>query len=187
MRPRLNGLIALLTVVFLIAGCTSSDEGVDEGATTTSTEVPAETVAAPETATTATSTTTTTAVEASPVVLNVMFTGEECVVEGPSAFPAGLVKIVFVNDSEELAGTSLARFTGEETFQDFVDYTGPEGPAKIPPTWIDFFGVTLPIGSGKTRTWQDSLEPGNYYLVCEVPGATQSYGMWYGAGLTVEG
>lgn len=69
-RPHRNGLIALLTVVCLLAGCTSSDDTPAAETTTTeataaqtTTEAPAATVAAPATATTAAPTTTTTAPE----------------------------------------------------------------------------------------------------------------------------
>jgi hypothetical protein len=56
MRRFLTGPAAILTVVCLIAGCTSSDDTADE----TTTAAPATTVAPPETATTVAATTSTT-------------------------------------------------------------------------------------------------------------------------------
>jgi hypothetical protein len=196
MRPHLNGLIALLTVVFLIAGCTSSDDtAADETTTTeatavqTTAEAPAATVAAPVTATTAAPTTTTTAPELSGVVLDVTFTGEECIFEGPTDFPAAEpVEIVFVNESEEWVTTGLYRFLGDETFQDFLDYMGPGPATPYPPPWVDFSYVTRPMSGPKTKTtWKGNLEPARYYLLCQItdsPSQTTFY--WYGAQLTVE-
>jgi acetyl esterase/lipase len=60
MRRFLRGPAAILTVVFLIAGCDGSNDTVDE----TTTATPASTVAPPETATTAATTATTTTADA---------------------------------------------------------------------------------------------------------------------------
>ena len=190
MKRHLTVLLVVLTVLSAAVGCSSSDEGGDESATTTQIEEPATTVAAPETVTTAasTTTTTTTTTAASPVVLDVTFTGEACLVEGSTKFPAGPVEIVFVNDSEELAAPGLALFTGDETFQDYVEYMGPEpaGRYEYGPEWTEPMGTSLPIGGGKTRTWEGTLQSGRYYLICDITKGQMAGFTWYGAGLTVE-
>lgn len=58
MGRSLTGLLVVLTVLAATVGCSSSDEGSDESATTTQTDAPGPTVAAPETVTTAASPTT---------------------------------------------------------------------------------------------------------------------------------
>jgi hypothetical protein len=121
------------------------------------------------------------------VVLDVTFAGEECIFEGPTDFPAAEpVEIVFVNETEEWAATGLYRFLGDETFQDFLDCMGPGPAGRVPPPWVDFSYVTLPMSGPRTKTWEGDLEPARYYLLCEVTRPNQAWFLWYGAQLTVE-
>jgi hypothetical protein len=105
MRRFLTGPAAILTVVCLIAGCTSSDDTADE----TTTAAPATTVAPPETATTVAATTSTTLSETAAIAT------VEALQEALNAYDSDAVLALFA-DGGVWVGTTRGSPRWEERF-----------------------------------------------------------------------
>ena len=114
--------------------------------------------------------------------MKLSFDGENCTYDGPTDFKTGPVTLLFLNESGSLAAVNLVRHTGDETIQDKIDYIGEEPSSVHAPPWTRGLGTWQLIRSGKIYTWEGSLEPGIHTMTCASP----EYGIWHGAGFTVE-
>jgi hypothetical protein len=177
MRSRLTGPAIVLVALLVVAGCGSDGETADGTSATlaaiTTTDTPAPTVAAPETATTAA-----TAAQ----VLRLTFDGETCTYEGPTEPQPGPVELIYVNDSEGEAWVALNRHNGDETIQDAIDHFGPS-PSPTPCPYWKTDVARSSAAPGDTYRWEGDLQAATHHLVCY---RNPPLEVWFGTGLTVE-
>jgi hypothetical protein len=190
MRRFLTGPAAILTVVCLIAGCSSSDDTADETTTAApaTTVAPAATVIADATTTTDVTTTTEATTTAAPQVtadtLLLTFDGDSCTYEGPTVLTAGPVELVFLNKGEGPAAVNMVSIDEGYTIQDVIDDLGPEPSTSVQPSWRRALVPDRGTAPGESHRWEGDLEAGLYAMVCLVP--TSPLSVWFGTGLTVE-
>ncbi len=116
--------------------------------------------------------------------LDLTFYGDSCSYHGPTLFKAGTVKLRFFNKSVGSAAANLVRHTGNETIQDMKDTFVEEPSTAHHPAWTTVInGFWKVIDAGESHTWEGTLEPGIHTLVCA---RIMPFGVWFGAGLTVE-
>jgi hypothetical protein len=102
-----------------------------------------------------------------PAVLNV--TAGDFTFDAPGQIPAGLTTIRLVNNGKELHHVQLVRLASGKTGADFAAALKQGGP---PPSWIAFAsGPNAPLPGGGVSQATVMLEPGNYLLLCVIPGA----------------
>jgi uncharacterized cupredoxin-like copper-binding protein len=90
--------------------------------------------------------------------------------EAPAQAPAGLTTIHLVNQGRELHHLQLIRLADGKTAADLAAAMKQPGP---PPPWvISAGGPNAPAPGGSSQATV-MLEPGNYVLLCVIPGADQ--------------
>ena len=145
-------LVPTAACLFVVAGCSSGEDGSSNAAESPSPTATTEGESASE--------------ERDEVTVTVTFDGATCAYDGPTELTPGVVLIEFVNDSEAGAETVVARLDEDATFEEFVEFHQPEPKVTGPP---DF--VTLGVGgtgaeAGDTGSIRSVLENGEYGLVC---------------------
>ena len=145
-------LVPTAACLFVVAGCSSGEDGSSSAAESPSPTATSEGESASE--------------ERDEVAVTVTFDGATCVYDGPIELTPGVVLIEFVNDSEAGAETVVARLDEDATFDEFVEFHQPEPKVTGPP---DF--VTLGVGgtgaeAGEIGSIRSFLENGEYGLVC---------------------
>ena len=82
--------------------------------------------------------------------LQLTFDGESCTYEGPTTLKAGLVTLLFLNESDGWAGTNLVMPLGDKTLQDLIDLFGEEPSQQHAPSWsFSIPGVWKEINAGE--------------------------------------
>ena len=79
--------------------------------------------------------------------------------------PSGLTHIQFINHGGTLHHAQLLRFTGNHTVKEFVAALKPDAP---PPAWATSVGGPNAVPPQKELAIIETLEPGNYGIVCFV-------------------
>ena len=121
-----------------------------------------------ETAQTDTATTAAPAAAAAPTPNMVTFSAKEFAFEGPDSIPAGLTMFHLNATGQELHHLQILKLEEGKTFADFQAALKAGGP---PPTWaVPYGGVNPPVPGGTTISTQ-TMEPGNYVVVCFIEGA----------------
>jgi hypothetical protein len=127
------------------------------------------------------------ALKAEPVeggVLNLTFTGDSCVYEGPELLKIGEATLHFNNQGEMPAAVNFGRLIGGKTIKDVIDdFGGGDEPVAghANPEEVEEPGTWEFIQSGEDFTREGYLIPGEYVMVCgRVTGC-----VWFGAGLEV--
>ena len=87
--------------------------------------------------------------------------------DAPAELPAGLTTFHLVNQGPSIHHVQLVRFGEGKTFADFTAALKARGP---PPKWVTMEGGPNPPEIGDTSTTTVALEPGNYAMLCFVPG-----------------
>jgi hypothetical protein len=87
--------------------------------------------------------------------------------DAPAAVPAGLTAIRLVNKGPSLHHIQLMKLGEDKTLNDFL----AELKGEHPPTWATPAGGPNPPEVGGTSTSIETLEPGNYALICFIPAA----------------
>lgn len=188
MRRSLTVPTAILTVVVLIAGCTSRDDTVDETTSEapSTTVAPAATVAADATTTidltTTTEATTTAAPQVTADTLLLTFDGDSCTYEGPTELSPGPVELIFLNKGEGPAAVNMVSIDEGYTIQDVIDDLGLEPSTGHHPDWTRELGTWRQTAPGESHRWEGDLEAGLYAMVCV---RLSPLGVWFGTGLTV--
>lgn len=120
--------------------------------------------------------------------LQLTFDGESCTYEGPTTLKAGLVTLLFLNESDGWAGTNLVMPLGDKTLQDLIDLFGEEPSQQHAPSWsFSIPGVWKEINAGESHFWEGALEPGSYILVCAKTVAwPEPINVWIGKTWTIE-
>lgn len=100
-----------------------------------------------------------------PNVVNVV--AKEMMYEMPDSIPAGPTLFHFTNAGEQLHHVTLIKLENGKTFKDFMAL--PPGPT---PTWAVFLGgPNTPLPKGGVSEDTVDLAPGNYAVVCVIPGS----------------
>jgi hypothetical protein len=121
------------------------------------------------------------------ICLELSFEGESCTYEGPTDLKPGLVTLIFLNESDDWAGTNLMMPLGDKTLQDMLDYFGEVPSQQHAPSWsFSVPGVWREIRAGESHFWEGALEPGNHVLACArtLPWP-EPIAVWIGTVLTV--
>lgn len=145
MPHRLRTGFATLTIACVLAACTGRGSDRDEaGADGQRSEQPA---------------------AAAPNVVTV--TATEFSFDAPAEIPAGLTTIRLVSNGQELHHATLIKLEDGKTYNDFVQALKNPGP---PPAWaVEHGGPNPPHPAGGVAEVTQTLEPGNYAIVCFVP------------------
>lgn len=181
MRRFLTGSGAILTVVFLIAGCSSSDDTADVATTAApvTTVAPDGTVAAP--ATTTTAVVTTEAVPASDgVVAN--FDGATCTYRGPERVsPTAPLAISFTNESDVTAGLFVVSPRSEE-LEEIRSLIGQDLEADHPARPLpNVIALEMKADPGESAAQEVLLGPGIWIVDCRTwkPGIVGAAHVWF--------
>lgn len=121
-----------------------------------------------ETAQTDTATTAAPAAAAAPTPNMVTFSAKEFAFEGPDSIPAGLTMFHLNATGQELHHLQILKLEEGKTFADFQAALKAGGP---PPTWAVPYGGVNPPAPGGTTISTQTMEPGNYVVVCFIEGA----------------
>jgi uncharacterized cupredoxin-like copper-binding protein len=87
--------------------------------------------------------------------------------DAPAELPAGLTTFRLVNQGPSIHHVQLVKFGEGKTFDDFMAALKAGGP---PPKWATMEGGPNPPELGDTASTTVMLEPGNYAMLCFVPG-----------------
>jgi uncharacterized cupredoxin-like copper-binding protein len=87
--------------------------------------------------------------------------------DAPSELPAGLTTFLLVNRGPSLHHIQLVKFGEGKTLDDFAAALKAGGP---PPKWVTMEGGPNPSELGDTSSTTVALEPGNYAMICFIPG-----------------
>ncbi|HEY8106327.1 MAG TPA: hypothetical protein VIE46_09480 [Gemmatimonadales bacterium] len=98
----------------------------------------------------------------------VTVTARDYAFDAPATVPAGLTTFHLVNKGPSLHHLQLIKLDEGKTGDDYVAALKAGGP---PPPWASLAGGPNPPEPGSTTTATVSLEPGDYAIVCFVPGA----------------
>jgi uncharacterized cupredoxin-like copper-binding protein len=105
------------------------------------------------------------AATAAPAVVTVVTT--DYAFDAPAELPAGLTTFRLVNQGPSLHHVQLVKFGEGKTFDDFMAALKAGGP---PPKWATMEGGPNPSELGDTSSTAVMLEPGNYGMLCFIPG-----------------
>ena len=87
--------------------------------------------------------------------------------DAPEELPAGLTTFLLVNRGPSLHHIQLVKFGEGKTLDDFAAALKAGGP---PPKWVTMEGGPNPSELGDTSSTTVALEPGNYAMICFIPG-----------------
>ena len=109
------------------------------------------------------------AVAAAPQIITI--TARDCAYDAPDTVSAGMVTIKLVNQGPDFHHVQLMHLTDGKTVADFEAGLKVMKPGSPPPPWAhEVAGPNTPVPGGEQSIMQQ-LEPGNYVMVCFIPGA----------------
>jgi uncharacterized cupredoxin-like copper-binding protein len=85
----------------------------------------------------------------------------------PATIPAGAVTMHLMNEGQQMHQAMIVRLDDGKTAADLAQAMKTEGP---PPGWMKFVGGPNGIVPGATTTATTLLTPGNYAVICVIPG-----------------
>ena len=97
----------------------------------------------------------------------VTFTAKEFSFEGPDTIPAGLTMFHLNAAGQELHHLQLIKLEEGKTYADLEAAMKAKGP---PPAWMHVYGGVNPPAPGGMAIATQTMEPGNYAVVCFVEG-----------------
>jgi|SRR5579862_7826980 len=98
----------------------------------------------------------------------VTVTATDYVFDAPDQIPSGMTTMRLVNNGHELHHVQLVRLTGGKTAADLSTALNHPGP---PPPWMVSAGGPNAAAPGGTTEATLMLTPGNYVMLCFIPGA----------------
>ena len=109
---------------------------------------------------------------ATPATANVVHvTAKDYTLTAPDTIPAGLTTLHLMNEGKEGHQAQLLKLTDGKTYADMVAGMKAMKPGAPPPSWIVPVGGPNAAPPGGTSAATQTLEPGNYALVCYIPAA----------------
>lgn len=100
-----------------------------------------------------------------PKMNTVTITAHDFKFTAPRRIPAGLTRFRFINEGTTLHHAQLLRFSGRHTVKEFIAALAPNSP---PPAWATEVGGPNAVGPKSETAVIQSLEPGNYAILCFV-------------------
>lgn len=97
----------------------------------------------------------------------VTFTATEFAFQGPDTIPAGLTMFHLNTNGQELHHVQLVKLEESKTYADLEAAVKAGGP---PPEWAVPYGGVNPPAPGGMAVATQTMEPGNYAVVCMVEG-----------------
>lgn len=91
--------------------------------------------------------------------------------DAPAEIPAGLTTLHLMDQGKEAHQAQLIKLTEGKTYADFMTAFKAMKPNTPPPTWVVFEGGPNAAAPGGTAESTQTLEAGNYALVCFIPAA----------------
>jgi uncharacterized cupredoxin-like copper-binding protein len=85
----------------------------------------------------------------------------------PATIPAGAVTLHLMNEGKQMHQAMLMRLEDGKTVADLAQAMKANGP---PPSWVKFQGGPNGVAPGGTAAATMVLTPGNYALICVIPG-----------------
>jgi hypothetical protein len=120
----------------------------------------------------ATDTTAAAASTTAPTTANVVhITAKDYTFDAPATIPAGLTTLHLMNEGKEAHQAQLLKLTDGKTYEDMVAGMKAMKPGEPPPAWIVPVGGPNAAPPGGTSAATQTLEPGNYAIVCYIPAA----------------
>jgi hypothetical protein len=120
----------------------------------------------------ATDTTAAAASTTAPTTANVVhITAKDHTFDAPVTIPAGLTTLHLMNEGKEAHQAQLLKLTDGKTYEDMVAGMKAMKPGEPPPAWIVPVGGPNAAPPGGTSAATQTLEPGNYAIVCYIPAA----------------
>lgn len=98
-------------------------------------------------------------------------TAKDYTLTAPDSIPAGLTTLHLMNEGKEAHQAQLIKLTDGKTYADMMAGMKAMKPGEPPPTWIVPMGGPNAAPPGGTSAATQTLEPGNYALVCYIPAA----------------
>jgi len=126
---------------------------------------------APNSAATDTTATAKAAAPAAATANVVHVTAKDYTLTAPDTIPAGLTTLHLMNEGKEAHQAQLIKLTEGKTYADMVAGMKAMKPGEPPPSWIVPVGGPNAAPPGGTSAATQTIEPGNYALVCYIPGA----------------
>jgi hypothetical protein len=109
---------------------------------------------------------------AAPATANVVhITAKDYTFDAPATIPAGLTTLHLMNEGKEAHQAQLLKLTDGKTYDDMVAGMKAMKPGEPPPAWIVPVGGPNAAPPGGTSAATQTLEPGNYAIVCYIPAA----------------
>jgi hypothetical protein len=99
------------------------------------------------------------------------FTAKDFGYDAPDTITAGMVTLKLVNSGPSLHHVQLLKLDDGHTVAEFAEGMKKMKPTDPPPPWIhEVAGPNTPIPGGET-TITEEIAPGNYIVICFIPGA----------------
>jgi hypothetical protein len=99
------------------------------------------------------------------------FTAKDFGYDAPDTITAGVVTLKLVNSGPSLHHVQLLKLDDGHTVAEFAEGMKKMKPTDPPPPWIhEVAGPNTPIPGGET-TITEEIAPGNYIVICFIPGA----------------
>ncbi len=100
-----------------------------------------------------------------PKMNTVTITAHDFKFTAPRRVPAGLTRFRLINEGTTLHHAQLLRFSGDHTVKEYIAALKPNSP---PPAWASEVGGPNAIGPKSETAVIQSLESGNYAILCFV-------------------
>lgn len=101
----------------------------------------------------------------------VTFTAQDFSYTGPDTIPGGVVRINLVNKGPSPHHMTLVRLDAGHTFAELKAGLMHMKPTDAPPPWVHFVGGPNAAMPGGTSNATLDMQPGNYAMLCLIPGA----------------
>lgn len=89
--------------------------------------------------------------------------------DSPAQIPAGLTTLHLMDHGKEPHQAQLIKLGEGKTFEDFMTALKNMKPNTPPPSWLSFVGGPNAAAPGGTSEATETLEPGNYAILCFIP------------------
>ena len=89
--------------------------------------------------------------------------------DAPAQIPAGLTRLHLMDQGKELHQAQLIKLGEGKTFEEFMTALKSMKPNTPPPAWVIFSGGPNGAAPGGTSEATETLEAGNYALICFIP------------------
>ncbi len=102
----------------------------------------------------------------------ITISAKEFAYEAPDTIQSGAVTLKLINNGAELHHVQLLKLSDGKTYADLMAGFKAMKPTDAPPPWIhDVAGPNTPVPGGGNSEITETLEPGDYAIICFIPSA----------------